>query len=181
MSRRRSPALVSLIVSGLAVAGCSGAEDDSGGPAVAWAERVCASVEQGAQGLALPAADLTDPQAAKTAFDAYLGQVAQALDRVSAELRAAGAPPVADGQQAVDSAMGTITEIKTAIEGARTRVAALPVTDAGSFQAALNDVGTGLAKIDSVEGPTKDLKANPALNEAFGKAPACRRIDGSAD
>ena len=178
---RRLVSLVCVAVSGLVVAGCSDSDGDSDGPAVAWVERVCASVEKGAQTLASPpAADLADPQTAKTAFTDYLGRVSQALDTVSAGIRDAGQPPVDDGQRAVDNAMGTISEIKTAIETARTRVAGLPVTDPAGFQQALNDVGAGLAKINGVEGPTKDLKANPALNEAFGKAPACQRIDGSA-
>ncbi|HEU5470511.1 MAG TPA: hypothetical protein VFV67_07645 [Actinophytocola sp.] len=181
MSRRVLPFVVSVLLTGLVAVGC-GTDEDPDAPAVAWAEQVCASVERGAATLASPpATDPNDPQGAKVVLADYLGRVSQALDTVAGGIREAGAPPVDDGQRAVDDALRTITELRAALDSAKNRVARLETTDPAGFQQALTEVGNGLAEVGGVEGPTKDLKANPALNTAFGKAPTCQKVDGSAE
>ncbi|MFL6144586.1 MAG: hypothetical protein ACJ72N_22325 [Labedaea sp.] len=179
MGRR---AVVYLLLVGCALAACgSRPHGPDADPAVDWAEQVCARVETGAATLAQPpSVDLNDPQRARDGMVGYLERLSTALDSVASGLRGAGSPPVVDGQAAVDKAMATIGESKTAVDAARDRLRQAPVTDPASFQRAVADVGAGMAKLGDAQGPTKDLTANPALRKAFDQAPTCRRLDGAA-
>jgi len=160
-------------------AGCG--SDSSGdqvnGQAIAWAEQVCQTVQVGGQRLSEPPqVDPTNPQLAKDSLVGYLGVLLEALDSVAQGISRAGAPPVADGQSAVDKAMEALGKNRTAIGDARTKLQQAP-SDPVSFQQVLTDVGTQLGQLGSAEGPTKDLRSNPALNEAFTQAPTCQRLD----
>lgn len=170
---------------GLVVAGCSASKQapeprplDS--PAVAWAEKVCVSVEAGAAKLStLPAMDTTDPVSTRDGMVAYLGDLVTALGGLADGIRAAGTPPVPDGTVAVDNALRTLTTTRTGIETAVATLSGTSTADPVALRRAMEDVGTGLAQLGTEEGPTKDLKANPELRDAFSKAPACRRLDGA--
>jgi hypothetical protein len=148
--------------------------------AVAWVEQVCKTVEAGGQKLStLPKIDPTNPQAAKDGLVGYLGSLVDALDGVAKGIRAAGVPPVADGQQTVDNALGTIAKVQGALDGARTKLTQATTADPVSFQKAMADATAGIGQLDPA-GPTKDLKANVALRDAFSAAPTCKRIDAAS-
>jgi hypothetical protein len=161
------------------VAGCSSNSGNNGvnGQAIAWAEQVCQTVQAGGQRLSqLPQVDPNNPLQARDSLVGYLGVLQEALDSVANGITSAGAPPVANGQSAVTAAMNTLTKTRTAIGDARTKVQQAPGDPAG-FQQVLTEVGQGMGSLGNTEGPTKDLRANPELNEAFTKAPTCQKLD----
>ena len=160
-------------------AGCG---SDSGGgqvsgQAIAWAEQVCQTVQAGGQRLSqLPQVDPNNPLQARDSLVGYLGVLLESLDAVANGITSAGTPPVANGQSAVTAAMSTLTKTRSAVGDARTKLQQAPA-DPASFQQVLTQVGQGMGSLGNTEGPTKDLRANPELNEAFTQAPTCQKLD----
>ena len=168
-------ALLAVFALILTACGSNSSGGEVSGQAIAWAEQVCQTVQTGGQRLSqLPQVDPNNPAQARDSLVGYLGVLIEALDSVASGLTSAGAPPVDNGQSAVKAAMDTLTKTRTAIGDARTK---LQQADPASFQQVLTEVGEGMGKLGTAEGPTKDLRANPQLNEAFTQAPTCQRLD----
>lgn len=168
------------VFSCMAIAACDSGSSDGGGQvsgkAIAWAEQVCQNVQAGGERLSqLPQVDPSNPVGARDSLVSYLGVLTEALDSLASGLTSAGAPPVDNGQSAVNAAMSTLTKTRTAVGDARTKLQQTP-GDPASFQKVLTEIGEGMGKLDAAEGPTKDLRANPQLNEAFTQAPTCKRL-----
>ncbi|RZQ65821.1 hypothetical protein [Amycolatopsis suaedae] len=160
-----------------AVAGCGEAAPEGNAAAVGWAEQVCRSVGEGAATLAQPPRlDPANPAQVRDGMVGYLGQLARALDTVSRGLGTAGVPPVADGAAAAAAATTTIGQTRAALEQARAKLGQAPVSDPAAFQRAVGEVGKDLAALTNVEGPVKDLRANPELNQAFAAAGSCKAL-----
>ena len=150
------------------------------GPAITWSDHVCEVVRAGGVRLAqLPAVDPSAPAKAKDSLVTYLGSLSAALGDLANGITREGAPPVRDGQATLDRAMATLTSNRTSVDEAKEKLAAAPVTDQATFDAAVRDASTAFANLGAAEGPTKDLKDNPELAQAFGKAPNCRNLDGA--
>jgi hypothetical protein len=161
------------------LAGCGSDDKPADSPAVAWSEAVCKSIDAGSAKLTqIPSIDPTNPAAAKDSLLGYLGSVSGALDTLSKDIKAAGAPPVKDGQTTLDKAMATLTTTKAALDGARTKLQAAVITDPASYQVAMGELSTIMGSVANIEGPAKDFKDQPELKEAFGKAPTCLKING---
>jgi hypothetical protein len=179
--------LVTLVAVAAALTACSNSSNSSGnkpsnggGDPVAWAEKVCKSVESQLATMAQsPNIDPNDPKQAKESLLAYLGSFATALDRIAGGIKDAGNPPVADGSQVVDKVTNAMQDAKKSVEDARANLEKASVTDPQSFQQAYTKVGEDMSKVSNMEDPTKDLKANKELNDAFGKAPTCMKLDAS--
>ncbi|ONI84069.1 hypothetical protein ALI144C_15280 [Actinosynnema sp. ALI-1.44] len=168
-----------LAVAVVLAAGCSSGDDGLNRPAIAWADQVCQTVQDGGAKLSqLPRIDAADPRQAKASLLAYLGSIGAAIDSVSARLRQSGPPPVAEGQAAVDKAMATLDSARGTLDSARGRLEQAQANDPVSFQKAVESVGSGLEPLSGAVGPTKDLRANKELDAAFSHAPACQRLDG---
>src|SRR5947208_3071895 len=91
----------------LALTGCGSKSDSGSGSGsgsttsdpVAWAEKVCKSVEADVAAFTTPPnIDPSDPAKQKDGIVAYLGNLSTALDHFISGVNAAGPPPVADGQ-----------------------------------------------------------------------------------
>ena len=174
--------LAGLALVAAALAGCS---DDNKGSAgvdpVTWAENVCKSVEgQAAVMTQSPDLDPGDPQKAKDVLLTYLGNLSAGLDKLAGGVREAGTPSVTDGAQVVSKVTKTLQDATKGVQDARANLEKATVTDAASFEAARDSVGQDLAKLSDIEDPTKDLKANAELNDAFNKAPTCKKLDESS-
>lgn len=173
--------LVTVTALALTLAACG---DSSKSPeavdAQSWAERVCQSIEGQAALLAqAPDIDASDPAKAKENLLGYLENLAKSLDTLIHGVKDAGTPKVADGSQVVTKVTNTLQEAKSGVDTAKSNLEKATVTDAASFQAARDKVGADLAKLSDLEDPTKDLKANGELNDAFNKAPTCTKLDQS--
>src|SRR5256885_6899778 len=108
----------------LAAAGCGSHHGSANnGPAIAWAERVCLSVQRGATTLSQPPSiESTDPATARAGLVGYLDRVTGALDTVSRGITDAGPPPVSGGASAVAKATATLTPTPAAVGDAKTKL-----------------------------------------------------------
>jgi hypothetical protein len=160
-------------------AGCSSdPAAPSGGDPVAWADKVCTSVESEVSVLSQsPDIDQSNPQQAKENLLTYLTNFSVALDRMASGIRDAGTPPVTDGQQAVEKVTQAIQDAKKGVDEAKTNLESAAISSAEEFQAAYTKVGEDIAKLAQFEDPTKDLKANKELNDAFDRSAACKRLE----
>lgn len=166
---------------GAATASCGSADGGVSQEAVRWADRVCQSVNDGAQTLASPPRlNPADPTQARDGMVGYLDLVVHALDAVSQRIDDAGPPPVTDGRNAVVAAKGTIGETRSAIVSAQERLRAVQVTDLAHFQQEVGEIGKSMASLGNVEGPIKDLKGNHELNLAFSQAKSCQALETPA-
>jgi hypothetical protein len=188
MLRRIAMGAVAATVLTLALTGCAekttagsgsaASTSPSSGDATAWAEQVCKSIEDDIAKLQqTPDVDPTNLAQAKDTLVAYLGDVSTALDNLSSGFKDAGPPPVADGEQAVDKVTTTIDDMKKTVDDATATLEKASASDPAALQAAFQKVGEDLQKLGDIEDPTKGMKANKELEEAFDKAPTCQKID----
>jgi uncharacterized phage infection (PIP) family protein YhgE len=172
---RRLATLAALVV---VLTACSEDKGPDGVDPVAWAEQVCKSVEGQAAVLnQTPTTDPGDPAKAKQNLLTYLGNLSAGLDKLSNGVKDAGTPKVNDGTQVVEKVTRTLRDAKQGVDLAKANLDKATVTDAASFQSARDRVGEDLAKLSDLEDPTKDLKANAELNDAFTKAATCKKLD----
>lgn len=171
--------LATLTALAVLLTACS--DDKSGGDGVdpvAWAEKVCKSVEGQAAVLSQSFnPDTTDPPKAKENLLSYLTNLAAGLDKLNNGVKDAGTPKVNDGPQVVEKVTRTLRDAKQGVDNAKSNLEKAAVTDAASFQAARDKVGEDLAALSDLEDPTRDLKSNTELNDAFNKAPTCKKLD----
>lgn len=171
-----------LVAAAVVLTGC---DSEGGQPdqqqAVAWAERVCASVAEGGEKLSQP--PKLDPRSPQNALDSivvYLGKLSSALDGMENELRAAGSPPVRNGLDTYGKALATLDEIQAAVKNATTGLRNAKVDNPAALKKAMTRAGKEMTKVRAAEGPAADLKANPELYAVFAKAPSCQKIDNVA-
>ncbi|CRK61085.1 hypothetical protein [Alloactinosynnema sp. L-07] len=185
----RRLAAVAVLALSLGIAGC-GSDTPStsggtsaatgaggGGDAVAWAEKVCSTVAPEREAFSkVPNIDPTDPVKARDGMVAYLDDLVKALERMVSGIQSAGSPPVADGETAAKRVVDTLEEAKATVSTAKDNLAKVDVTDPAAFQAGFTQVGTDLQKLGEMEDPTKGLRGNRELNEAFEKAASCKAL-----
>lgn len=168
--------LVSVTATGAAACGGGGGDGDGGKPApeVAWAGRVCDGVTAGGAGLSFPQLDPKDEAKSAKAIAGFLDAMNRHLETLETKVQGAGAPPVDGGRAALDSALSNLRGTQEAVQSASARITKAEVTDAKSYKAALRDAGRAMQKVQTYQGPTKDLRANPALAKAFDQANSCK-------
>ncbi|MQY04778.1 hypothetical protein [Actinomadura macrotermitis] len=158
------------------VAGC-GSDDKKAapkGPEVAWAAKVCDTVNQSTAKLALPAVS-SDVKVYRKNIVTFLDDVASRLKSMEANLQGVGSPPVEGGQASVDKALANLRATRTSLEQARVRLAKVKVENKGALQAEMQKLSKVMAKSATYHGPADDLKAsNPKLGAAFNDAASCK-------
>jgi hypothetical protein len=182
-----SGALIGAVALALAGCGSSGSNSPSGttanvldDPAVAWAEQVCKVVSSQAATLSQPPnIDPTNPAKTKDGYVEFLSRLSKAVGVFADGIKNAGTPPVANGQTAADTAVATLVDGKKSIDAAISKAKATPVTDPASLAKLQTALDADLAKSGDAKNPVNDLKANPALEAAFAKAPTCQKLDAS--
>ena len=177
MIRRLIIGTVLVSVTATAAAACGG--DDGGDtagpkPEVAWAGRVCDGVTASGTGLSFPQLDPKDQGKSAKALAGFLTTMDKHLKTLESKVREAGAPPVDGGQAALDTALANLKGAQEAVQLASSRITKAEVTDAKSYKAALTDAGKAMQKVQTYQGPTKDLRADPALAKAFDQANSCK-------
>ena len=172
---RRLAVLTALTI---ALTACSGNKGSDGVDPSTWAEKVCKSIEDQAAILGqAPDVNPNDPAKAKESLLTYLGNLSTGLNKLIGGVRDAGTPKANDGTQVVDKVTTTLSEAKKSVDEAKSNLEKATVTDAASFQAARDKVSQDLQKLSELDDPTKDLKSNAELNDAFNKAPSCQKLD----
>jgi hypothetical protein len=191
MSRLTSGAAAVLLA--LAVSACgsetsnsgSGSSNTSGAPssggasgeAVAWADKVCKSVESEIGTLTQqPEVDTSNPESAKAGLVKFLEDFGTALDRLIGGIKGAGEPPVPEGKQVVEDTTKQLEQAQQVVSDAKTKLAAAPTNDPAALKQAFTDVGTELAKVGDLD-TTRDMQDVPQLEDAFKKAETCQKLD----
>jgi len=154
------------------------AKTEAGGDAVAWADKVCATVgPEAAKFSQPPVTDPTNLQATKDNFVAYLDGMAQALERMISGIKDAGTPPVADGEAAAKAVESSLQTAKDTVTKAKDNLAKVDASNPSAFQAGMAQVGQDLQGLSQMEDPTKGLRGNKELNDAFEKSEKCKALN----
>ncbi|GGV24654.1 hypothetical protein GCM10010277_05060 [Streptomyces longisporoflavus] len=179
--KRRTTALLSATL-GVAVAavmsGCSSRVDD--GPRVDWASDVCDSVQDVGAELKLPAADRKDAKKYHTQVVTFMEALDRQLGALDKKMRQDGAPPVDGGDATYKKALKNLRTARSSLAGTTSQLRKAKVTDEKSLKAALKKAGEGMDKAGGYQGPAHDFRADPALKQAFDKAPECENLPGTA-
>ncbi|MFC6880585.1 MULTISPECIES: hypothetical protein [Actinomadura] len=178
MIRRLVCGVVLASVTATSVAGCS---DDSGDDKptkaqLAWAGRICGTVKQSGATLRFPTVDPKNGPKSKSSIVKFLRDLSGSLKAQEATLRAAGAPPVDGGRAGYDTALANLTKVGQEVGATADALAKAKVKDKATLTRSLTDVGQKLARFNSYQGPTKDLRANPRLGAAFDQSSDCQRL-----
>jgi hypothetical protein len=176
----------------LAVAGCGsdtpGSGTGAGGSgtasssaanadAVAWADKVCQSVESEVGTLTEPPQiDTSSPEAARDGLTSYLNDFGTAIDRLIGGIKGAGAPPVADGQRVVDETTQALERAQETIQNARTKLDQVPINDPQAARQAFTEVAQEMEQMGQVDA-TQSMENHPELKDAFDKAATCQKLD----
>lgn len=185
MNRMHSAVLATSAAVLISCAACSSAAPADSGrhadpAALAWVDKVCTSVAAGSAKLSQPpAADSSAPGKTRDAMVAFLDRLNSALGDMAGGIRAAGVPPVPDGQAAVDKAAANLTETTSKIAATKAKMQQAKVDDQAGLRQAIADADATMGQLTDPEGPIKDLKANPELNLAFTESPTCQRVYGT--
>ncbi|MBC6447017.1 hypothetical protein [Actinokineospora xionganensis] len=148
------------------------------GDAVAWADKVCSAVAPEVEKFKdTPTGDPTNLQATKDGFVTYLDGMAQALDRMISGIRDAGSPPVTDGDAAAKAVENSLETAKGTVTLAKDNLAKVDASNPQAFQAGMAQVGQDLQGLAQMEDPTKGLRGNKELNDAFEKSDKCKALN----
>ncbi|MWA07157.1 hypothetical protein F8568_043845 [Actinomadura sp. LD22] len=174
MIRRLIIGTVLASVTASAAAGCGGDGGDKAKPEVAWAGKVCDGVTASGAGLSFPQLDPENGARSAKALAGFLDAMGKRLQTMETRLQGAGAPPVDNGGAALNTALANLRGTESAVRTASGGLAKAKVTDAKSFKAAVTEAGQAMRKVQTYQGPTKDLRADPALAKAFDQAGSCK-------
>jgi hypothetical protein len=193
MSRR---VIAGLVLASLAVgplAGCGGDDDGPGGtPAatgaaasekprakasretVVWAGRVCDAMAGGLTKSPPPKIDPKDVAASERAIAGYMTGMAKRLGTVRARLGKVGPPPIPDGKSLLT---GTDADLKAVQGQLREAASGLRETKVGTpeFRTAQGNAGKAMRRLGGYQPPTRALRAELALGDAFSRAESCRK------
>jgi len=187
MRNPAGPARVLLVLAAAAVlSGCGGSTPPAP-PTPAppptpqgWTDAVCAAlVPVAARVTDAPGVDLSAPEATRQAYLAYLAESLTATDRARADLAAAGAAPVPDGDVIAEQVRGDVADLRANLAAARDQVQR---TDTGSVVA----IGRAAVGVTRVMGALLNgaevaatINRDPALKAAYEASPACAQLQRS--
>jgi hypothetical protein len=118
----------------------------------------------------------TNATQAKQVEQRELAAVAEASDRALTRIRAAGTPAIRDGQAVADTVVKTFAQVRDAMRRAAAEAKSLPTSSPQAYTTAAERlaarVQTSLASIDA------SGLANPDLEQAAARQPACQQLSG---
>ncbi len=148
--------------------------------ALAWTESVCTAVVPVVARLAAaPAVRFDAPEATRQEYLTYLADGIATTDRARAALAAAGPAPVTDGDALAEQVRGNVADLRADLVDARAQVER---TDPGSAAALARVLVGGSNLVGALlEGAqvAGTINRDPALREAYDRAPSCGRLDRS--
>jgi hypothetical protein len=161
--------------SGTTAASSSGSE--ASGDAVAWADKVCKSVQSEVGSLTQkPNIDTSTPESLKASLISYMDNLGTALDRLIGGIKGAGDPPVPNGKQAAEETTKVFDEAKKTLQDAKVQLAQTPMDDPAAAKQAFVDVANKLTSLGDLDA-RRTLDDVPQLKDAFNKAPTCQKLD----
>lgn len=170
-----------LVLAALALAGC-GSSSPSGATPAAYVKSICTSLTGWSSGikaagtkLQSSAAGTTSLSTGKQQYQAFVSSLVSVTGRTVQELKAAGVPAVNNGKSISNALVNAFSQAKAGLAKAESQAAAIPTTNASSYQAAATGVTASirqtLAQMATVR-PGKD----PQLHAAAAKEPACQAL-----
>ena len=145
-----------------------------------WTDAVCAAlVPVAARVTDAPGVDLSAPEATRQAYLAYLAESLTATDRARADLAAAGAAPVPDGDVISEQVRGDVADLRANLAAARDQVQR---TDTGSVVA----IGRAAVGVTRVMGALLNgaevaatINRDATLEAAYEASPSCAQLQRS--
>jgi hypothetical protein len=174
------PTAFALIAVAFLCAAC-GSSGQRGTDAGKYAGAVCSAVIALERDVAVATSAGKNPTAvdatqAKQMEQRELSAVAQASERALARIQAAGTPAIHDGQAVAGRVVETYTQVRDAMRRAGAEANSLPTNSAQAYTVAAKrlaaSVQTSLGSIDP------SGLANPDLEQAAAKQPACQQLTG---
>lgn len=178
------PALALVGMSGLGLTACSGTASYTGTAPRAWMTTLCQSLAQyqtslaaGTKNFEAAAPTYASLAAAKAGLVSYVQGAVGATDFVLSHVKAAGNPAVKDGPQIAQAFQTGLGRVKAAFTQAESQAAAIPTSDAASFEGTAQTINTELTNASNQAGQTfsyldKKYPA-PQLSQAAHTIGAC--------
>jgi hypothetical protein len=145
--------------------------------ALEWAGTTCSQLQPIVDRLAAPPTpDLADVTGTRQAYLSYLDTARQLADQALQQLDAAGPPPVTNGDRIASQVRDQLTQMRTDITQAHSRLQQADpgnVISLGPAIAAATDVVGSLG--NSTQALTT-IRDDPELGPAFAQAPACASL-----
>ncbi|MHB1486016.1 MAG: hypothetical protein ACYCZM_00445 [Acidimicrobiales bacterium] len=171
-------------MSGLGLTACSGTTSHTGTAPRSWMTTLCQSLAQyqtslatGTRNFEAAAPTYASLAAAKAGLVSYVQGAVGATDSVLSHVKAAGKPAVKDGSQIAQAIQTGLAQVKAAFAQAESQAAAIPTSDAASFERTAQSVNTELTNASNQAGQTfshLDKKyPSPQLNQAAHSIGAC--------
>lgn len=161
--------------SGTNTASSNGSEASA--DAVAWADKVCKSVESEVGTLTKkPNIDTSTPETAKAGLVSFLDNLGTALDRLIGGIKGAGDPPVPNGKQAAEETTKVFEEAKKTLQDAKTQLANTRMDDPAAAKQAFTEVANKMTSLGDLDA-RRTVDDVPELKDAFEKAPTCKKLD----
>jgi hypothetical protein len=155
----------------------SGNSSEASGDAVAWADKVCKSVESEVGTLTQkPNIDTSSPEAAKAGLITFLDKLGTALDRLIGGIKGAGDPPVPNGKEAAEKTAKVFEQAKSTIEDAKIQLAQTNLNDPETAKQAFASVANKMTSLGDLDAE-RTVDDVPQLKDAFDKAPTCQKLD----
>jgi hypothetical protein len=120
----------------------------------------------------------TDATHAKQTLQGFLTAVAHESDRALTQIKAAGAPDIANGQQVADTIVRAFTQLRDAMRTAVTKSNSLPTGSAASFKTGAQALGTSVKS--SLNNIDPSGFRNPDIEKAAAKEPACKSLNSQS-
>ena len=180
MLRRKVIAAVAVLALTLSLAACGGSSS-SGVSAGAYVKSICQAIgpfekDVQSRSSALDLSSITSPAQGKKALQDFLSAIVADTEKAVNQLKAAGAPDVNNGKQISGAIVNAFTEVKTALNQAKTQAGSLPTTSPAAFKAAAQTIGTGIrTSMSNIGNSLSNLKSTD-LENAAKKEAACTSL-----
>ncbi|MFD9219874.1 small secreted protein [Streptomyces sp. NPDC060064] len=178
MNKKLAAALSGGAVLVLALSGCS---DDSGDSKVnAWAKKVCDQAQPqiqkraNAQQTIISTAADGKPADIQAADSKAFQDIAAADGALAAAVKAAGTPPVDNGEKLQTDAVNELNATAKAYLDLKKQVDALNAKDQQKFADGLQGVADGLKKIENMDQAALKKLQSGELGTAMAKQPGCQ-------
>jgi hypothetical protein len=181
--------VAAVIALAVAIAGCGGSSNSSASSSTvspaAYVHSVCQAVgpfetDVVKRSSALNLSTISSPGQGKTALQGFLTAISTDSKKALAQLKAAGAPNVKNGQQISNAISNAFAQLGTTMNQAVKQAQSLPTNSAAGFKAGAQSLGstvrTSMAKIGTnLQSTTLKSKA---LEQAASKDPTCKALAG---
>ena len=182
---RRARVLAAVALPLIVLAGCGGSEKPEGAEPAVWADDVCTAVLTWFNGVQSSAGDLqrtlpsvASVEEAHSQLVDFLAATVDQTDEMLADVEAAGAPAIEDGEAASRDLRSALVRVKQIFVDAKAKAEKLPVTDLLAFASAVQELATSIrTELEDVGGTFNDLQTRyKDLDLGEDQPASCRKL-----